>query len=58
MDILTLIDKINKNNKNSNINKNSSSKSKSKIRIKENNKEKNNITENNYDIAVNYYTKK
>ena len=58
MDILTLIDKINKNNKNSNINKNSSSKSKSKIRIKENNKEKNNITENNYDLAINYYTKK
>ena len=58
MDILTLIDKINKNNKNSNINKNSSSKSKSKIRIKENNKEKNNIIENNYDLAINYYTKK
>ena len=61
MDIFTLIDKIKKkkNNKNSkNMNKNSHSKSKSKIRIKENNKEKNNIVGNNYDLAINYYTKK
>ena len=58
MDIFTIIDKIKKNNKNSSVNKNSSSKSKSKIKIKENNKEKINIAENNYDLAINYYTKK
>ena len=58
MDIFSLIDQIKQNNKNSNTNKNSSSKSKGKIRIKENNKEKNNSIENNYDLAINYYTKK
>ena len=58
MDIFTIIDKIKKNNKNSSVNKNSSSKSKSKIKVKENNKEKINMVENNYDLAINYYTKK
>ena len=58
MDIFTIIDKIKKNNKNSSVNKNSSSKSKSKIKVKENNKEKINVVENNYDLAINYYTKK
>ena len=58
MDIFSLIDQIKQNNKNSNTNKNSSSKSKGKIRVKENNKEKNNSIENNYDLAINYYTKK
>ena len=33
------------------------SKSKKKIRIKENDKEKNNNINNNYDLAINYYSK-
>ena len=53
-----LIDKINKNKKKSNNNKEMHfSKSKKKIKIKENDKEKANISNNNYDLAINYYTK-
>ena len=53
-----LIDKINKNKKKSNNNKEMHfSKSKKKIKIKENDKEKANILNNNYDLAINYYTK-
>ena len=53
-----LIDKINKNKKKSNNNKEMHfSKSKKKIKIKENDKEKTNISNNNYDLAINYYTK-
>ena len=58
MDVLTLIDKIKKNNKKLNNKKDmNSSKSKKKIRIKENDKEKINNINNNYDLAINYYSK-
>jgi len=58
MDVLTLIDKIKKNNKKVNNKKDmNSSKSKKKIRIKENDKEKINNINNNYDLAINYYSK-
>ena len=54
MDLLSL---MKNNDKKARINKENSSKSKKKIRIKENNKEKNNIINNNYDLAIDYYTK-
>ena len=58
MELLTLMDKIKKNNENINNKKGvNNSKSKKKIRIKENDKEKNNNVINNYDLAINYYTK-
>ena len=58
MDISTLIDKIKKNNQISKQKKEMNiSKSKKKIRIKEDDKERNNKLDNNYDLAINYYTR-
>ena len=54
MEFLSL---MKKNDKKIRIKKENSSKSHNKIRIKENNKEKNNIINNNYDLAIDYFTK-